>query len=187
MNEQWYFSLISKYIDPNSPAYPIYIIHSTLVTNKALKIADKLGLNHDKLKFIEEASMLHDIGVCKVNDPDMGTIGGEYITHGIIGSDILINEGYPKHARVAERHTGVGIYKQEIIEKGLPLPQIDLIPETIEERIISYSDLFFSKSKSRIWHERSLDEVRASISKFGQRYVDILEEWIREFEFIHLR
>jgi len=178
----WYFDLIHKYIKPDSQAYPFYIIHVTLVTAKALKIAKRLNLTEESLIFIEEATMLHDIGICNVEDEDFGTHGGEYITHGTSGADILRNEGYAKHARVAENHTGVGIYKEQIIRKNLPLPHKDFIPETLEEKIISYADLLYSKTPELLWQEKSLDEIRKSVSKFGQKSSDILEKWIKEFE-----
>jgi len=178
----WYIDLIHKYIKPDSQAYPFYIIHVSLVTAKALEIAKRLNLSEESLTFIEESSMLHDIGICKVEDEDFGTSGGPYITHGVSGADILRNEGYPKHAKVAENHTGVGVYKEEIIEKNIPLPHKDFIPETLEERIISYADLFYSKTPEVLWQEKSLDEIRKGVSKYGQKYSDVLEEWIKQFE-----
>ena len=41
-------------------------------------------------------------------------------------------EGYPRHARVCERHTGTGITQAMIEERGLPLPLQDFMPETLE-------------------------------------------------------
>jgi len=130
-NKYWYFELIHKYIKPDSQAYPFYIIHVSLVTAKALEVARRLNLSAESMQFIEEATMLHDIGICGVEDEDFGTKGSEYITHGTIGADILRKEGLPKHARVAESHTGVGLYKEQIIEKNLPLPHKDFIPENL--------------------------------------------------------
>lgn len=177
----WYLKLIQKYISPDSQAYPFIMIHSTLVTNKALKIARKLNLSKDSLSFIEEAAMLHDIGICEVEDEDFGTKGGPYITHGIRGASILTAEGYSSHARVAESHTGVGIYKDQIIENKLPLPEKDYIAETVEEKIISYADLFYSKIPDLIWYEKSIEEVKQSVSKFGARAKKTLDEWIIQF------
>jgi len=182
MKKFWYFDLIYKYIKTDSKAYPYYIIHVSLVTAKALEISTRLNLSEESRQFIEEATMLHDIGVCEVEDEDLGTHGKEYITHGVSGAEILRKEGLPKHAKVAENHTGVGLYKDQIIKNNLPLPHKDFIPETIEERIISYADLFYSKNPEKLWQEKSLAEVRKWVEKFGQKYSDILEEWIKEFE-----
>ena len=182
MNKYWYIDLIHKYIKPDSQVYPFYIIHVSLVTAKALEIANKLNLNQNSLDFIEEATMLHDIGICMVKDEDFGTSGGPYITHGISGAKILRDEGFPEHAKVAERHTGVGLFKEEIISRNLPLPHQDLIPETLEEEIISYADLFYSKTPEILWQEKSIDQVRKIIAKYGQKNSDVLEKWIKKFE-----
>jgi len=48
--------------------------------------------------------------------------------------------------------------------------------------VISYADLFYSKTPEILWQEKSLDEIRKWVSKFGQKYSDILEDWIKEFE-----
>ena len=61
-----YLKIIHKYITPGTELYRFYMIHVTLVTSKALKIGNELKLASKQLEFIEEASMLHDIGICKV-------------------------------------------------------------------------------------------------------------------------
>lgn len=172
----WYFDIIHKYLPPTSEKYPRYLIHVVLVTEKALKIAKNLNLSPEQLQFIEEGAMLHDIGISKVEND------GEYIRHGILGSEILNLEGYPKHALVAERHTGVGLCKEDIIKDNLPLPHQDYIPVSIEEKIISYADLFYTKDPNFLWTERSIDEVRKMMYKFGERHKQTLEEWINEFQ-----
>jgi len=50
--------------------------------------------------------MLHGIGICKVEDEEFGTKGSEYITHGIIGADILIKEGLPREKIYADAIRG---------------------------------------------------------------------------------
>jgi uncharacterized protein len=41
-----------------------------------------------------------------------------YITHGIIGAELLGNEGLPGHALVCERHIGVGLSIEDIKSQG---------------------------------------------------------------------
>ena len=177
-----YYKIIHKYIPPESSTYPIYMTHVTLVTKKALDIARKLGLSEKQLKFIEEAGMLHDIGIVKIKDDEIFCAGDlPYIAHGVEGRKILEDEGLKKHALVCERHTGVGIFKDEIIENNLPLPERDMLAVSLEEEIISYADLFFSKNPKKLWYERTPDEARATIEKFGQKHIDIFESWEREF------
>jgi hypothetical protein len=55
-------------------------------------------------------------------------------------------KGHPELALVCERHIGVGISIAEIQHHNLPLPSRDMIPVSIEEQLICYSDKFFSKN-----------------------------------------
>lgn len=177
-----YYPLIHKYISPTSQVYPIYMIHCHLVTNQALTIAKKLGLSSDSLRFIEEAAMLHDIGIIKVDSPDIHCYGERpYLCHLVEGSAILNDEGLPKHALVAERHASTGITREEILRNDLPLPPRDLVPETVEEEIISFADFFYSKNVERLWHQKSLDIFRANVSKYGPVKEAKLQEWIERF------
>jgi len=178
-----YFKIIHKYIRPDSLTYSLYIPHVSLVTVKSIRIAEMLCLSNDKLRFIEEAAMLHDIGIIKVNDEELGCNGKlNYLCHGTEGRKILEAEKLMKHAEVAENHTGVGIFKDEIENNKLPLPKKDIVAVTLEEEIISYADLFFSKNPQKIWHERSIEEARASIEKFGKRHIKRFKEWVERFE-----
>lgn len=178
-----YFKIINKYIDPNSLTYSLYVPHASLVTGKAIKVAMKMGLEQDQLEFIEEASMLHDIGIIKTNVPALGCIGKlPYICHGVEGRKILESERLPKHALVAERHNGVGILENEIIEQNLPLPHRDLFPETLEEKIIAWADLFYSKVVDRLFHEKTLEEIRPRVIRFSKRHEKTFNEWVKFFK-----
>lgn len=178
-----YFKIIHKYIAPYSRAYKIYLPHVVLVTNKALRIATRLGLSPDSLQFLEEVGMLHDIGSVKVHAPDLGLTGNlPYIMHGIEGRKILEKEGLPRHALAVERHIGVGIYKEDVERQNLPLPARDMVPETLEERIISYADLFFSKTPGKQWIERPLEIAREKVAIFGKRQAQTFDKWAKEFE-----
>ena len=177
-----YFKIIHRYIPADSPVYRVYIPHASLVTAKSLKIAKKLGLSAEQQTFIEEAAMLHDIGIVKV-DAYRDSFNGNlpYLCHAPAGREILEREGLPRHALVAERHVGVGISKQEILQQQLPLPTRDMMAESIEEKIISWADLFFSKTPSRLWREKSLDEVQRSVERYGERQVNVFHAWLTEF------
>src|SRR5262245_17215407 len=107
-------ALLEKYFT-NRTALEIILQHSRLVATKALRIADSLGRTDIDRRFVEEAALLHDIGACRVNAPDIGCQGDEpYIRHGVIGREILEAEGLPRHAMVCERHIGVGLTIEEI-------------------------------------------------------------------------
>jgi uncharacterized protein len=99
----------------------------------------------------------------------------------VIGRDILEKEGYLDLALVCERHIGVGITKQEIIEKKLPLPPRDMVPQTLEEKIIAFADKFFSKVPERVDKEKSVEEIKKELRKYGEEKVRIFETWYKEF------
>ena len=136
-------AIINKYYPEDNELKHILLTHSRSVADKALWIAGKHPeLNLDK-QFLEEAAMLHDIGIFRCNAPDIDCHGdAEYICHGYLGAELMRAEGYPRHARVCERHTGTGITLAMIEERGLPLPHRDFMPETLEEQLICYADKF---------------------------------------------
>lgn len=174
-----YLQIIDKYY-PDNELKHILLTHSRLVADKALRIVD----NHPELmadrQFVEEAAMLHDIGIIRCNAPGIQCFGTEpYICHGTIGAELLRAEGFPRHARVCERHTGAGLSLAEIIAQNLPVPHHDLMPESIEEQIICYADKFFSKT--RLTQEKTLEQVIYSLSKFGDEGVKRFVKWSEIF------
>lgn len=177
-----YYQLIHQHIAPDSQLYPIYMIHCHMVTRKALTIADKLGLAPERKQFIEEAAMLHDIGIVRTNTPSIHCYGElPYICHLVEGSAILQQAGLPRHARVAESHAGTGLTVAQIQAQKLPLPLRDLAPVTLEEEIISFADLFYSKDVNALWQEKSLAKIRASVAKYGAESLTKLETWVERF------
>lgn len=124
--------------------------------------------------------MLHDIGIFKCDAAGIQCFGTEpYICHGRIGAELLRSEGFPRHARVCERHTGAGITKVQIIAQNLPLPQQDFLPETMEEKVICYADKFFSKT--HLDREKTIEQAEKSLSKFGEEGVLRFREWEKCF------
>ena len=124
--------------------------------------------------------MLHDIGIFKCDAAGIQCFGTEpYICHGRIGAELLRSEGFPRHARVCERHTGAGITKAQIIAQNLPLSQQDFLPETMEEKVICYADKFFSKT--HLDREKTIEQAEKSLSKFGDEGVLRFREWEKCF------
>lgn len=176
-----YSAIIDQYYPQGSKARDILLTHSECVARKALQIVDK----HPELKldrnFIQEAAMLHDIGIVKCDAPGIQCFGTEpYIKHGIIGADMLRAAGYPKHARVCERHTGAGIALQDIIEQHLPLPHQDFLPESMEEQVICYADKFYSKT--HLDRVRTPEQALKSIERFGKEGAERFARWMQLFE-----
>ena len=174
------YHLIDKYYADNPPLRHILVMHSESVAKKALEIVSRHPeLNADK-EFIEKAAMLHDIGIVKTNAPGIQCFGEEpYIRHGILGAEIVTDEGLEQFARVCARHTGTGLTAKEIKEKNMPLPPVDLVPETIEEQIICFADKFFSKTKLEV--EKTVDQVCSSLMKFGEESSQRFIQWCNYF------
>lgn len=172
--------LIDKYYSDNEPLRQILLTHSRSVAEMAVAVARQHPEFGADEAFLYEAAMLHDIGIYKTNAPGIQCFGTEpYICHGLLGAELLRMEGFPRHARVAERHTGTGLTRETILEQQLPLPQQDFSPETIEEQIICYADKFFSKT--HLERVRTPEQVLQSLEKFGPVSVERMKAWLLRF------
>jgi len=173
--------LIDKYYAEHDKARNILLAHSHLVARLALRVAERVGQNEPVDKdFIEQAALLHDIGMLFTDTPKLDCHGDRpYIAHGVIGAEILRKEGLPRHASVCERHIGVGLSVEDINDQGLPLPLQDMRPQSLEERIVAYADLFYSKTRKGM---RTAEMVRTALARHGQHKVSIFDEWHRRFK-----
>lgn len=172
------YDLIEKYYGDMPELKRILVEHSESVARKALACADahpELAIDRD---FLYEAAMLHDIGIYLTDAPSIECRGKlPYIAHGLAGWLIMETEGEPKLARVCARHTGAGLTAGEIRRQQLPLPAQDMLPETIEEKLVCYADKFFSKS-GNLSEEKPIGKVKAQMAAFG-------EETLKRFLHLH--
>lgn len=179
-NESLWTGVIDKYYSDNPPLKSLLLLHSTLVARKALAIVDshpELGADRG---FVEEAAMLHDIGIFLTDAEPIHCFGKyHYLCHGYLGADLLRSEGLPRHALVAERHTGTGLTLKQILERNLPLPHRDLVPVSIEEKIVCFADKFFSKTHPE--EEKTVQQAEKSLAKFGQEGVEFFNGWCKMF------
>lgn len=172
--------LYDKYYADNKPLYDLLMTHSRCVADKALTIS----LSHPELgadnTFVEEAAMLHDIGIYLTDAPPIHCSGtNPYIAHGYLGAELLRTEGLPRHALVCERHTGTGLSLQTIIDRNLPIPHRDMRPVSVEEVLVCFADKFYSKTRPSI--EKSVSDVERSLSRFGTEEVERFREWCERF------
>ena len=135
--------------------------------------------NHPEIdidrEFLYEAAMLHYVGVLYCHAPDIYCMGTEpYIRHGILGAELLRKEGFERHALVCERHTGSGLTKDQIILNNLPLPHRDMLPVSIEEKLICYADKFYSKSNPG--KEKTIEKIRKSMARHGNDSLDRFDQ-----------
>ena len=172
--------IIEKYYDKQSDAYHILVRHSRSVADKALSIAKSHPEMNFDLRFIEEAAMLHDIGMILCNAPEIGCNGTyDYICHGYLGAEMLRKEGFPQHALVCERHTGTGISLKMIEDNDLPIPHRDFLPISPEEQLICFADKFFSKTK--LDKEKKIKKIQKSLSRYGEDTVLRFNYWCKLF------
>lgn len=157
--------------------------HSKMVALKALEISR----NHPELKaaneFIIEGALLHDIGIAHCDAPGIYCHGDlPYICHGVEGARMLAEKGFLRHARVCERHTGSGLTAKEIEEQALPLPHRDMLPASIEEKIICYADKFYSKTPGSLESIKEKSRIIKAMASHGAAALHRFEELERILE-----
>ncbi|MDR1004577.1 MAG: phosphohydrolase [Prevotellaceae bacterium] len=170
------FDIIDKYYPEKNDLKLILLEHSYQVMDKAVSLAAKhRELNLDT-RFLADASMLHDIGIFLTDAPGIHCHGVHpYICHGYLGANLLREEGLYRHAMVCERHTGAGLSLDEIVRQNLPVPHRDMLPVTLEEQLICFADKFFSKSHLK--KEKTVDEARKSVARYGKEGLARFNRW----------
>lgn len=169
MTPEHAITLLRKHAsDPQS--FDIVLRHSQRVAEIAVGYAKQIG--GMDLNFIECAALLHDIG--RFQCPPGSACSSR---HGFVGAELLRAEGVDEAiARVAERHVGAGISRQDIIERNLDLPHQDFLPVTREEKIITHSDNL-GKADRRWTMEEAVERHARGISPaYGERVRALGEE-----------
>ena len=176
-----YQAIIDKYYPDDDDLRRLLMKHSRQVADRCLQICDRHPELQLDRQFLEEAAMLHDIGVRWCDAPSICCRGEQpYLLHGQIGGEVLRREGWERHARVAERHTGTGLRREEFARQGLSMPESDMMPEALEEQVVCYADKFYSKSNpDRV---RTVLETAQSLEKFGYEGVEKFLSWAKKFE-----
>ena len=173
-------ALIHLYYPPGEPLTQVLVDHGRRVAERAVAAAAQVAHLKPDLMFIEQAALLHDIGIFQTAAPSIGCHGREpYMCHGIIGRRLLEEHKLPAHALVCERHVGTGLTPADIAAQKLPLPLRDMRPVSIEEILICYADKFFSKKNGG--QEHTLDEVMAELARHGRDKADLFLEWHLRF------
>jgi uncharacterized protein len=107
------------------------IKHCEAVARLAVRIAKrclKNGVNVN-IQLIRIGALLHDIGRSKTHK----------VHHAVIGAEIAKTLDLPKPIiSIIERHVGGGISSDEAAKLGWPSGKY--MPETLEEKIVSYAD-----------------------------------------------
>ncbi|MGC8681498.1 MAG: tRNA (cytidine(56)-2'-O)-methyltransferase [Thermoplasmata archaeon] len=121
------------------------ISHSIAVANLSFEIGKRCNAD---IPLLECGALFHDIGRIRENG----------ISHGIVGSEMVLELGYPiEVANIVKRHVGGGLEQEEA--KKLGLKEFDLMPETLEEKIVCHADNLIKRDK-KIKLEEVLEEYR---------------------------
>ncbi len=114
------------------------IKHCEAVAKLAVQIAKKCSENGVavNIRLVHVGALLHDIGRSKTHE----------VHHAVVGSEIAESLGLPKPViSIIKRHVGGGITPEEAEKLGWPSGSY--MPETIEEKIVSYADKLIEGSK----------------------------------------
>lgn len=176
-------SLFERHHPPGTPRHRALLTHSHEVAGLATAIAERISRSTTvDVGFVTEAAWLHDIGIGLTHSPRLGCSGSApYIAHGVLGATLLQAAGLPRHALVCERHIGVGLSEADVERQRLPLPRRDMRPQSLEEEIVAYADLFFSKQVDGPGGPHGVAEVRAKLGRFGADKLAVFEQWHARF------
>jgi len=170
------FALLRKYA-AGEESYAIVARHGLEVLAKAIEVIRRKQL-YDRVDFelVVSGCLLHDIGALGFFDrQDMDG----YIRHGILGAEILEREGREREALIAKRHTGAGLTREEIAQAGWDLPREDMLPISLEERIVCYADKFSSKRPDA--HE-TIETIMKEFENYGPEPLARFQALRGEFE-----
>jgi uncharacterized protein len=123
------------------------IRHCEVVADLAVEMAENCkakGLDVD-LKLVEIGALLHDVGRSRTHS----------VHHAVKGAEIAEALHLPKPVvSIIKRHVGGGITSTEA--KRLGWPRDIYIPQTLEEKIVSYADKLTEGSR-RVPIERTIE------------------------------
>jgi uncharacterized protein len=123
------------------------IRHAEAVTRLAVEIAELCEAKGYKvdIELVQIGAILHDIGRAKDHS----------VHHAVIGAEIARSLKLPEPIiSIIKRHVGGGITASEA--KKLGWPKDIYVPQTIEEKIVSYADKLVEGSQ-RVSIERAIE------------------------------
>ncbi|PSK98997.1 uncharacterized protein CLV63_104221 [Murinocardiopsis flavida] len=148
---------------PTPAAFDLVYTHCAIVCRIAEQFLDRRGTGLDR-GLVRAGSLLHDIGVYRLFGASGELDHARYIRHGILGHEILAEEGLPDALRrFCSHHTGIS--SDDVRAQCLPVPIGDYLPETGEELLVSHADAFHSKTDPPVF--RTAASYTHSIRRFG--------------------
>lgn len=176
------FEVIVKTFDVSRSNFQIFIQHGIAVSRLSLDAAKNVKNLNPDLNLIFQGGLTHDIGSIFTYAPGIDCYGNApYIQHGLLGARLMEQHGFTKLASICKTHIGTGFTKEEIAEKKLPLPVMDFIPHTIEEKCIAWADKFYSKTPGKLFYRKSLDDIEKKLETYSADKKDIFLSWNETF------
>ncbi|MFD0772600.1 HD domain-containing protein [Streptomonospora algeriensis] len=174
---------------PTPEAFDLVYTHCTIVSAIALELLSRApaGIDAD---LVRAGSLLHDIGVYRLYDRSGRLDYPRYVRHGILGRDLLAEQGYADAlGRICSCHTGMGLTREDVRIQDLPIPQDDYLAESPEEELVMFADKFHSKSRpdtlvspatvaermGRFGEDKEL-RFKSLLTKFGEPDLRSLQE-----------
>ena len=121
-----YQAIIDKYYPEENELKHILLVHSRSVADKALMVLNAIQsyiLIVNSWKKLPCYMILGSF-VVMLQASNVLVLNLIYVMVDW-GAEMLRKEGFPRHARVCERHTGAGVTREQIINQHLPLPEQD--------------------------------------------------------------
>ncbi|MBQ0850640.1 HDIG domain-containing protein [Streptomyces sp. BH-SS-21] len=150
---------------PSHEALDLVFTHCQIISDIAGQLGKRTDLTLDT-DLVRVGALLHDIGVYRLYDQAGRLDHGNYIRHGVLGHEILRQEGFPERlCRFCSCHTGVGLTRHDVRTQGLAIPEADYLAETVEEQLVMYADKFHSKTTPPTF--LTADACAAHLKPFG--------------------
>ncbi|MFS8201445.1 HD domain-containing protein [Streptomyces sp. CWNU-52B] len=150
---------------PTDEALDLVLTHCEIVCGIAEQLAARTDLPLD-VDLVRAGALLHDIGVYRLYDRAGRLDHRDYIRHGVLGHEILRQEGFPERlCRFCSCHTGVGVTRHDIRARRLALPEADYLAESVEEQLVMYADKFHSKTTPPTF--LTADSYATQLARFG--------------------
>ncbi|TMQ95327.1 HD domain-containing protein [Actinomadura soli] len=154
---------------PTAEAFELVWTHGAIVCAIAEQIMGDTGLDVNK-DLVRAGCLLHDIGVYRLYDATGALDHANYIKHGLLGHELLRDEGFPEViCRFCSHHTG--LTRDDIERQRLPIPVADYTAESAEEKLVAYADRFHSKTDPPTFLTADSYAVRAR--RFGEHKVAV--------------
>ena len=127
-----------------------HVIHVSKVALEIAEASTRRGITVDA-KLVKVGALLHDAGRTITHN----------VNHGVVGAALVRSGGFPEPvAQLVQKHVGAGIPAEEAWAIGMP--KMNYIPETVEEKIVSYADKLIQGTRL-VGFEEALKSFRKTL------------------------